>query len=406
MHCLLVHRSCPSVAVAVRCASGSISASASARATVHQPTLRRAFSRSIACSRGALPVFVEPSSPTLASHLATLNAKVLLPLHLTKAQKKLVYAQQNRAKLEAEPVEITLGDVTLPLEHLDRNRLPNRFHTVREIVHLSETPNDWENVVRLLEGFENAGLRTKPRWQELIVRRLCYAGMHHLLLKALQRVKATGLRLTEHGVVMQVVRGIHDKAARADWDREETTKALRMATQVTELMEDPEHHRRPPTADVASEWDHRRDPVVIALPTELAAVLAQRHGGDVAQVRKLANRLVTALQQGDYTTSLGFMADRFRLASDDVEKSIQINSVFAIRNDVSQLIIVWNALKTSRTVLGADMPIAAEAKTFETEAHRVLSNGIEALVKYNSHLGKGQEIEALEYAKDAVERCR
>ncbi|KAI8933381.1 hypothetical protein NX059_009995 [Plenodomus lindquistii] len=255
---------------------------------------RRALSRSAACSRGALPVFVQPSTPALSPLLATFNSKVLLPMHLNKEQKKLVYAQENKAKLEAEPVEVTLGDVTLPLEPLNRNHLPDRFKSLRDIVRQSETPEDWENVVRLLEGFQSAGLQPKPQWQELVVRQLGDAGMQHLVLKALQRVKATGLRLTDHDVVAQVLKCIHDKAAKANWDQEETTKALRMAKQVTELMEDKEHHGAQP------DTDHRRDPVVIALPTELAAVLAQKHGGDKAEVKKLANRLVAALKQSKY----------------------------------------------------------------------------------------------------------
>ena len=246
---------------------------------------------------GALPVFAEPSSPDLQSLLADFNAKVLLPLHLNDDQQKLVYRQANRAKLEAEPVEITLGDVTLPLQHLDRNRLPKRWQHFRDIVMKSQTRNDWANVVRLLEGFENAGLRVRSRWQIMAVRQLNLAGMHSLVFQALQRVQATGLHLTDRGVLLQVLRGLHDKAATADWDKEETTQALRMAKQVVDLMEAKDHHaanRGEPPAD------RRGDPVVIALLTELTAVLAQRHGGDSSELAKLVNRLLTALVQTDF----------------------------------------------------------------------------------------------------------
>jgi hypothetical protein len=252
---------------------------------------------------GALPVFLSPSSPELSSLLSTFNSKVLLPSHLTKEQQKLVFGQDNKAKLEAEPVEITLGEVTLPLEHIDRNRLPNRFETFKKIVKKSESKEDWENVVRMLEGFENAGIKAKPDWQELVVRQLNLSGNHHLILKALQRAKATGLRMSEYRVLAQVLRGVHDKAALSDWDKEETAKALRFAKQIVELLEDEEHCGGQTRGEMVSEKDYRGKPAVVALPAELAAVLAERHGGDVEEVKTLAGRLMAALKQDDYTVS-------------------------------------------------------------------------------------------------------
>lgn len=225
---------------------------------------------------------------------------MLLPSHLTKEQQKLVYSQESRAKLEAEPVEITLGDVTLPLEHLDRNVLPDRFHTLRAIIKESKTTEDWENVVRCLEGFVEAGILVKGQWQEMVVRRLNMAGMQHLVLKALQRPTATGLRLSNWGLLSQVLRTVHDKAAQANWEEEETTKALRMAKQVVELMESEEHCGRTFANPRPGQGDWRGHPVVIALPTEMAAVLAEKYGGDKEEVKKLANRLVTAIKQRDY----------------------------------------------------------------------------------------------------------
>lgn len=271
---------------------------------------RRAFSRSSACSRGALPVFLEASNPELTTLLQALNSQVLLPSHLTKEQQKLVYRQENKAKLEAEPVEITLGDVTLALEHLDRNRLPNRWDTVRTIVSQSETREDWENVVRMLEGFENAGISVNAGKQSFIVRRMNLHGMQHLVLKALQRAKATGLRMRERNLVLQVLRCVYDRPALSDWDEDETKKAFRMAKQVGELLEDPEHCGIHARQGASSERDYRGDPAVIAVPTALAAVLALRHGGDAVEVKTLARRLVAALQQTDYNVSAPYL---FRL---------------------------------------------------------------------------------------------
>jgi len=259
---------------------------------------------------GALPNFLPPSSPELSKLLSTFNSQILLPEHLTKEQQKLVYSQESRAKLEAEPIEITLGEVTLPLEHLDRNRLPNRYKRLREICNQSETKEDWENVVRCLEGFQEAGIKVHWQWQELVIRKLNLAGMQHLVLKALQRAKETGVKLSNYGVLRAVLRTVHDKAALADWAQDDTIKAHKLAKQVVELMEDEEHYvgKRPVKPrgkpDKFAEGDYRGRPSVVALPTEMAAVLADRYGGDKEEVKKLSSRLVHALQQSGYTVHL------------------------------------------------------------------------------------------------------
>lgn len=124
------------------------------------------------------------------------------------------------------------------------------------------------------------------------------------MLKALQRGKATNIRLNDKVVLMEVLRGVHEKAALADWSEEETTKALKWAKQVVELMDDAEHHGAHSTSETAAQDDFRGSPVVVALPTELAAVLAERYGGDVDEVKKYAGRLVHTLKQSDYMVSL------------------------------------------------------------------------------------------------------
>ncbi len=282
------------------------------RILAHVSKLKRCVSVSIRLAtvhptnmltQGVLPNFLPPSSPELSALLSTFNSKVLLPSHLTAEQQKLVYSQESRAKLEAEPVEITLGDVTLPLEHIDRNRLPNRFKHLKQIISRSETKEDWENVVRCLEGFEEAGIEVRAQWQEMVVRKLNLADMQHLVLKALQRPKASGIRLSNLGVLRQVLRTVHDKAALADWAQEDTHKSFKLAKQVVELMEDEEHcgsQKRRVKKGESSEGDWRGRPSVVALPTEMAAVLAEKYGGDKEEVKKLCNRLINALKQSEY----------------------------------------------------------------------------------------------------------
>lgn len=152
----------------------------------------------------------------------------------------------------------------------------------------------------------------KTKWQEMVVRKLDEAGMHHLVLKMLQRPTVSGIRLSNRGVVTQVLTGVHNRAAMADWEQEETTKALKMAKQVVELMENDDHHASQSAATSNEKGDWRSHPAVVALPTALAAVTAEQHGGDRDYLKKMVNRLVAAISQTDYMVSLPQLFNTFK----------------------------------------------------------------------------------------------
>ncbi|KAF9691456.1 hypothetical protein EKO04_010872 [Ascochyta lentis] len=367
---------------------------------------RRAFSRSIARSKGGLPVYLEPSSTELSSLLAIINARVLLPEHLSREQEKLVYKQKSRAKLETEPVEVTIGDVTLPLEHIDRNLLPSRSQSLKDVLSQSETTADWENVVRVLEGFHSAGIDVKPRWQESVVRKLNENGHHALVLKALQRVKATGLRLSNYAVTKRVLKGAHDRAAQADWEKTETAKALRYARQIVELMEEEEHHGASSRGKMVVENDWRSKPYVIAIPTELAAVAAQRHEGDVETVKTLANRLVNALKQDNFSEFIDrASASCTKTEADFKNKFTQTSALIQACDELFELLAIWNALKTSRSVLGAEMPLPSEAAEYEDKIKTALFTGVDGISKLQTR--DGLELRSLypAYIQDQLKRC-
>ncbi|KAF2629248.1 hypothetical protein BU25DRAFT_364303 [Macroventuria anomochaeta] len=385
---------------------------------------RRAFSRSVARSKGGLPVFLEPSSTELSSLLAKINSKVLLPEHLSREQQKLVYKQKSRAKLETEPVEVTIGDVTLPLEHIDRNVRPSRWESLKNVVRQSETTADWENVVRVLEGFHSAGIAIKPEWQELVVRTLIENGHHNIVLKALQRVKATGLRLSNYNVTMRVLKGAHDRAAESEWDREETVKALRYARQIVELMEEDDHHAVLSKGAKMTQTDWRSKPYVIAVPTELAAVVAQKHEGDVETVKTLANRLVNALKQDNAAVRPQSKSSHEPLpiqAQDSIDrvsafgtkteadfknKNGQTDAVNVYCQGLFELLTIWNALKTSRTVLGAEMPLAAEAAEYESRIKKVLDEGVEAVPTLQKRGGVELRSQYPAYVREQLQKCQ
>jgi len=219
---------------------------------------------------------------------------------LTHEQELLVYKEKNRARIEAEPLYITLGDVELPLEHIDRTTdIPSKFSIIRQVVDKAQTNEDWENVVRMLEGFHEAGIKLKPEWEEKIVRKLFYAGKGDLVVQALERVRDTGLTLKKEWVRNLVLQGLREKAAASNWQEKKTLAALNSIEHVLELME----HKMHLGKSSAASGDPRASPFVIAYPLELAAMRAKLHlngedkGGKVATY---ALRMMTAFKQDDF----------------------------------------------------------------------------------------------------------
>lgn len=329
-----------------------------------------------------------------------------MPEHLTKGQQNLIYKESLRSKLETEPVEVTLGDVTLPLQPLTREARPSRGESLRDVVAQSETTADWENVVRVLEGYHSAGFTIKPQWQSMVVRRLIAEGNHSIVLQALQRVKATGLRLSHYNVTRLVLKGAHDRAAASDWDKEETAKALRYARQIVELMEDKEHHAVQIKGSKQTQTDWRSRPFVVAAPTELAAVLAQKHSGDTDVVKTLANRLVHALKQDGLESLNSVTTSSTKSEADFSNKSAQTFTLNQHGGGLIEVLVIWNALKTSKAVLGAEMPLAAEAAEFESKTKRILDEGIAALPKLQQRGGVEMRSSLPAYLREQLQKCQ
>jgi hypothetical protein len=302
--------------------------------------------------------------------------------------------------------------------------LPPRWPTFSTIVRQSETREDYENVVRMLEGFENAGIKLDADKHAFVVRRLNLAGMQHLILKALQRPQATGLRMREWPVMLQILRSAHDKAAMADWDEEETKKALRLAKQMVELLEDEEHYGGQKRGEKAAEQDFRGKPAVIAVPTGLAAVLALRYKGDVEEVKTLAGRLVAALKQNDYEVnpfhtltltstnhpaqnSLKTFSEKLTATEADFPQAIsQVRRVAEIGNDRLAVHWVSNALKTSLKVLGDNMPSVTEARQYESKTAQFLKDGSEASERLQSRAGQKLVIGPKDYIDKVMQKSR
>ncbi|OJD33403.1 uncharacterized protein BKCO1_3100099 [Diplodia corticola] len=279
----------------------------------------------------------------------------MVPAHLNSEQQKLVYKDKHRARLSAdapEPVWSTVAGVDVTLEHIDRVRdIPPRAYVFSEALRLAETPEDWENVGRLVEGLADAGMPMKPQWAQKLVRVAGHKGAMHVVLRALQRAPRTGLRLQTRGVVSRVMWEVRAVAADSGWGEQETDRALRWAEQVVELMESAEHCGGPDKR-VPKLGDLRTLPFVIATPLELAAAQVLRYKDGVDEdgvVEAYAKGLCFNLknfglqeangQPGDPTTKeASKQPNRYTLFAEATEK-------------LRRLVPVWHALTLAQRVL-------------------------------------------------------
>lgn len=191
----------------------------------------------------------------------------------------------------------TVAGADVELEHVDRQRdIPRRWRVYADALRLAETRGDWENVVLLMEGLADAGVRLRDEWLQKFVRAAAAKGQLQVVVRALQRAERTGVRLRSAAMVERVLWEVRGEASRAGWAQAETERAAVWAEQVVELMESREHCGG---GVRVVKGDLRTLPFVIATPLELVAVRAVRHNEGVDEaglVKAYAERLCANLK--------------------------------------------------------------------------------------------------------------
>ncbi|OCL11748.1 hypothetical protein AOQ84DRAFT_386613 [Glonium stellatum] len=349
------------------------------------PSIRAFSSSAYRQKTGGLPVFQESTSPKLSTLLETLNSNILLPRHLNADQRRLVYQKKHASRLENEPMYVQIGDVEMQLKHVDQVKdLPSRWSVLKQVVELSKDQKDWDNVVKMLEGFYLAGIHLKPRQLVKLIRRANQANMQHIVLRALQQVKTTGLSLKNPEILEAVLIGIRNKASQSGWEPESTKKALAFTEQVMELMENPEHLG----TSFAKSGDPRASPLVIALPLELAVIRAARHldGKDAdGKVKIYAVRLMSAFKQDNFLkVSLPGLLSELKGPEEVVsgKTKVVVEEYYSLAEKVMKWLPVWHGLRiASSEVLGEDMPMLEDAQTVIDLVDKRLAAAADAIRK-------------------------
>lgn len=75
------------------------------------------------------------------------------------------------------------------------------------------------------------------------------------------------------------------------------------------------------------------------------------------------------------------------------------------RQDLLQVVMIWHALKMSRSVLGSDMPEALEAEQFESRILQALKKSITAMPGLLTRDGTTMSGTNLAEVKESFARC-
>jgi hypothetical protein len=84
----------------------------------------------------------------------------------------------------------------------------------------------------------------------------------------------------------------------------------------------------------------------------------------------------------------------------------QLDYVVALASELLEHVVVWNALKTARKVLGKDMPMAQEAQQWESKVAVVLTEGAENVDRLRTKDGKKIVVRMVEQVGEGVARCQ
>ncbi|KAK4141639.1 uncharacterized protein C8A04DRAFT_38916 [Dichotomopilus funicola] len=268
---------------------------------IRNGAVSRCFSTTPAQRAPHIITFQESSTPELAELLDKYRQMIILPTYLSPEQRRKIYKPKIRKYLEHDPVLMEIDGV----EHKFRYRsqvadLPSTKHTFGQVLHLTETPADFQNIPPLLEGFVRAGRKLDGSYYHRLIRKAAKHGHMQMILDFIQAAKRYGLKLNRSERINEVLVYLQWPAILSGWEVEATEKALRQVKLVINILEtDLAHEPKNPIDEGA--YPYFRDPQVLAarLHMEAARAVHLRGGKDEhGQVAKYAQQLVTLWPEG------------------------------------------------------------------------------------------------------------
>lgn len=225
---------------------------------------------------GAVPIFAEASSPELQDLLSTMRENIFLPAHLSKPHQALIFGARHQKVLEDDPVTVEVSGENFRLKHIDRMKdQPGTVEILLKFISLMKDKKDWDNLPIFLEGLRIAGRNLKPQYWEKLVRKAGQAGQQHIILECARRASRTGFVLKDLNLVREVMWWIQHKTLSTGWTAQSTKRALSMAEQIADLLEEEKHCG----GSFLSGSDPRARPEVVGVLLQLVAAHAKLSSG-------------------------------------------------------------------------------------------------------------------------------
>ena len=262
---------------------------------------------------GELPTFPPTSDPALDALLNTFRQNVFLPSLLLRPQQALIYKTTRHHHLLGEdPVTATVpvsgatkdaDTETVTLKPLNRFKdEPNSTGAFHKVLGLIKEKKDWDVIPGFLEGLRYSRRVLGKDMQEKLVRRAALGGRTGLVIELLRRSEKTGLRIENRAIAWWAMRGALETAIQSDWSEDGLKKAAHQALVLLELTDDPRNGVR---KDITDEEDPRKRAETLGLAMGLLAA----GGGEVREVRRLAQRMLKTFSYADLRVEDGNWRD-------------------------------------------------------------------------------------------------
>ncbi|KAK7717634.1 hypothetical protein SLS64_003129 [Diaporthe eres] len=271
------------------------------------PQQSRCFSASTPRQAGNVITFSKTSNAELDGLLHEMQQKIILPSVLPLTQRKKIFRERYKEKLELEPIEIEIDGKRLRFKYLDyrKGEVPNTRKIFFQALDKMKTKDDWQKLPKLLEALQhNARRKFEVSDWPKIVRKAGMSGNLGPVIEAVKRPERTGFKLDMSEKVQEIMSLIVWEAAEAGWSVSSLNTALRSAERILEVLDGEGHE--PHTRDKAraelikERFPLRRDPQVLATPLFLTAMLAVKHGKaeHADKMRRYAQVIVSLWPEG------------------------------------------------------------------------------------------------------------
>ncbi|CEJ60019.1 hypothetical protein PMG11_08613 [Penicillium brasilianum] len=188
-------------------------------------------------AKSAIPSFSPTSSPELDQLLYKFREDRFIPSGLPNQQRRNMFKEKHRQRLEHEPITVAISETEdFTLRPMTIKQLPTKKDAY-EALRLIAANNEWKALVPFLSGLYMSNLRLNNNRYAQIIRKASDAGKLSIVMECIRQGHRTGFHLRDLTVVQRLFYDIHVLAQRADFKGPAVTKALNMAKQAVDLMD-------------------------------------------------------------------------------------------------------------------------------------------------------------------------